>query len=90
MSVLFDPEKNAINIEKHGVSLTEGDGVLNDTLGRTVEDTSSEGEARFNTISTNVFGSLYLLTWTNRDGVERVISVRKPDARERKSYEEKR
>ena len=27
----FDPKKNAINLRKHGVSLAEGDGVLNDT-----------------------------------------------------------
>ncbi len=90
MPIEFDPEKNAANIEKYGVSLSEGDGVLNDPLGRTVEDTSSEVEVRFNTIGTNVFGSLYSVTWTKRGGVERVISVRKPDAKERKSYEEKR
>jgi uncharacterized DUF497 family protein len=37
MSPTFDPAKNAANVLKHGVSLSEGDGVLNDPLARTVE-----------------------------------------------------
>jgi len=28
----FDPKKNAANLRKHGVPLSEGDGVLNDPL----------------------------------------------------------
>ena len=38
MSPEFDPEKNAANIAKHGVSLAAGDGVLLDPLAVTVED----------------------------------------------------
>lgn len=38
MSAEFDPKKDAVNIKKHGVSLSEGDGVLNDPLALTVED----------------------------------------------------
>jgi len=33
----FDPAKDAANRRKHGVSLTEGDGVLNDPLALTIE-----------------------------------------------------
>ncbi len=50
MSTAFDPRKNQINLRKHGVSLSEGDGVLNDPLAVTVEDISTEGEQRFATI----------------------------------------
>jgi hypothetical protein len=32
----FDPNKDAENIARHGVSLTEGDGVLSDPLCLTV------------------------------------------------------
>ena len=42
----FDPDKDAANIAKHGVSLVEGEGVLSDPLGLTVEDGSSAGESR--------------------------------------------
>ena len=38
MSPEFDPKKNAANLAKHGVSLADGDGVLLDPLGITVED----------------------------------------------------
>lgn len=58
MAVEFDPKKDAANVKKHGVSLSEGDGVLNDPFALTVEDDDAEGERRFVTVGTNAFGSL--------------------------------
>jgi len=46
VSADFDPKKDAANVKKHGVSLSEGDGVLSDPLALTVEDDSAEGEQR--------------------------------------------
>ena len=43
MSANFDPKKDAANIKKHRVSLSQGDGVLSDPLALTVEDDSAEG-----------------------------------------------
>ena len=37
MGPKFDPDKDPGNIVKHGLSLVEGEGVLNDPLGLTVE-----------------------------------------------------
>jgi uncharacterized protein len=90
MGVVFDPSKDAANIAKHGVSLAEGDGVLSDPLCLTVEDAASEGEPRWVSIGTNLFGTLYVVVWTRRGRNERLISVRKPDPRERRAYEAKR
>lgn len=87
MSADFDPKKDAANFKKHGVSLSEGDGVLSDPLALTVEDESAEGEQRFVTIGTNVFGSLLVITHTPRREGPRIISVRKPDPKERRNYE---
>ena len=56
VSADFDPNKDAANIKKHGVSLSEGDGVLNDPLALTVEDDSAEGEQRFVTIGMKCSG----------------------------------
>lgn len=84
MSADFDPKKNAANIKKHGVSLSEGNGVLSDPLALTVEDDRAEGEQRFVTIGMNVFGTLMVVVHTPRSGGPRVISVRKPDPKERK------
>ena len=87
MSAEFDPKKDAANIRKHGVSLSEGDGVLNDPLALTVEDGTAEGEQRFVTIGMNAFGSLMVVIHTPRRGGSRIISVRKADPRERRNYE---
>ena len=87
MSADFDPKKDAANIKKHGVSLSEGDGVLSDPLALTVEDDSAGGEQRFVTIGVNVFGIVMVVVHTPRRDGPRVISVRKPDPRERRNYE---
>ena len=87
MSASFDPKKDAANIKKHGVSLSEGDGVLSDPLALTVEDDSADGEQRFVTIGMNVFGKLMVVVHTPRRDAPRFISVRKPDPRERRNYE---
>ncbi len=88
MSAGFDPKKDAANIKKHGVSLSEGDGVLSDPLALTVEDDGAVGEQRFVSIGMNVFGTLMVVVHTPRSDGPRVISVRKPDPKERRNYEE--
>ena len=88
MDIEFDPKKNTANLRKHGVSLAEGDGVLNDPLALTIEDEAAEGEQRFLTLGMNVLGALMVVVWTRRGESIRVISVRKAEPRERRAYEE--
>jgi uncharacterized DUF497 family protein len=77
VSIEFDPKKDAANLKKHGISLSEGDGVLNDPLALTIEDRSAEGEQRFLTIGTNIFGSLLVVVHTPRaKGYESSLCVR--------------
>jgi uncharacterized DUF497 family protein len=87
MAIQFDPDKDEINIEKHGVSLLEGDGVLNDPLALTTEDDDSEGEVRFVTLGMNAFGATMVVVWTPRDEDIRIISVRQAEPKERRDYE---
>ncbi|HVO22987.1 MAG TPA: BrnT family toxin [Candidatus Margulisiibacteriota bacterium] len=87
VATTFDPKKDAANIRKHGISLTEGDGVLSDPLALTVEDTAAVGEQRFVTIGANVFGQLRVVVYTHRGSDQRIISVRKPEPREVRDYE---
>jgi uncharacterized DUF497 family protein len=61
--------------------------VLSDPLALTVEDESAEGEQRFVTIGINVFGILMVVVHTHRREGPRIISVRKPDPKERRNYE---
>jgi uncharacterized protein len=84
----FDPKKDATNLQKHGVSLAEGDGVLNDPLALTVEDISAEREPRFVSIGMNVFGQLRVVVYSLRADDARIISVRKPEPKEVRAYEE--
>jgi len=60
----FDPKKNAINLRKRGVSLSEGDGVLDDPLALTIEDSSAEDEQRFVTLGANALGDLMVVVWS--------------------------
>ena len=88
MSPTFDPEKNAANIAKHGVSLAQGDGVLHDPLALTIEDDSAQLEVRWVTIGMNSFGALMVVVWADRDDEVRLISARRAEPKERRSYEE--
>ena len=87
MDPKFDPDKDVANIAKHGVSLVEGEGVLNDPLGLTVEDESSAGESRWITVGMNAGGEILVVVWTERENGDRLISVRRATAKERKDYE---
>ena len=87
METTFDPRKNAINLRRHQVSLTEGDGVLNDPLALTIEDDSAQGEQRFVSIGMNTFGRLMVVVYTYRGEDIRLIPVRHAEPKERRAYE---
>ena len=87
MGITFDPKKNLLNIRRHRVSLTEGDGVLNDPLALTIEDDDAEGEQRFVSIGMNTFGDLMVIVYTHRGEDFRLISVRRAEPKERRAYE---
>ena len=89
MSIEFDPAKDDANRHKHGVSLAEGDGVLNDPLALTMEDEHVEGEQRFVTLGMNIFDSLMIVVWAPRGADTRLISVRKAEPKERRNYEKR-
>ena len=88
MTATFDPKKDAANITKHGVSLTDGDGVLSDLLAVTIEDVLARGGQRLVTLGANTFGALMVVVWTQWGDDFRIISVRKPTRKERRTYEE--
>ncbi|MEW6221527.1 MAG: BrnT family toxin [Thermodesulfobacteriota bacterium] len=53
--------------------------------GKSVGPVPAEGEQRFVTLGSNVFGLLRVVVWTHRGESIRVISVRKPTPRERRA-----
>ena len=88
MRFQYDPAKAAANLNKHGVSFADAEGVLEDSLALTVQDPDSEGETRFITIGMGNAGELLVAVYTERNDEYRIISARRPTRKERRSYED--
>lgn len=86
MELSFDPDKNRINLRKHGIDLADTEAVFYDLNAITVEDRDHE-EQRFVTLGMDGLGQLLVVCYTYRDDTIRVISARKAEAHERKVYE---
>lgn len=87
MRVDYDPAKAAGNLRKHKVSFADAEGVLQDPMALTVEDSSSAGERRFVSLGLGNAGALLLVVYTEHDDAYRLISARRPSRREREQYE---
>jgi len=87
MRFRYDPAKAAANLKKHRVSFADAEGVLDDPLAVTVEDSDAAGEPRFVTVGLGSAGELLVAVWTERDDACRLISVRRPTRKERKHHE---
>ncbi len=81
MEIEFDPDKDAANIAKHGISLARA---VELELLAYVED-HRYAEPRFRLYGF-IDGIAYCLAGTNRDGRIRVISLRRARAKELKRH----
>ncbi len=89
MEFEWNPDKAALNLEKHGVSFQEAATVFNDPLSMTFPDPDhSIGESRYVIIGLSRFGQLLVVAHTDRDAKVRIISARKATRQERKFYEQ--
>ncbi len=79
--VVFDPDKDAANIAKHGVSLHRAADIV-------FEESLVEADARFDYRESRwiaygkLDGRLYVLVFTRREDRTRAISLRKANQRE--------
>lgn len=84
----WDDRKEEVNIRKHGVDFWEAQTVFYDPLGREFID-SAQAEERFILIGASARSRLLLVVYAEKDGdVIRIISARKPTAKEKQIYEE--
>lgn len=85
MEIEYDPEKDAINRAKHGLSLEHARGM--DLTAALVQPDRryAYGEERFQALGP-IDGRLHLLAYTMRGTTVRAISLRKANDRERKRY----
>ena len=82
-----DPQKAAVNIKKHGVSLADAEGVFHDPLAVHIEDPDAEYEQRFVGVGIGSSGAVLVIAYAYDGDVIRVISTRRASRRERKDYE---
>jgi uncharacterized protein len=87
MEIEWDPNKAAINREKHGVRFSDAESVLFDPNALSMEDKDAEGEQRFIAIGVDHLSRLLSVVYTYRYENIRLISARPATRHERRQYE---
>jgi hypothetical protein len=89
MEFEWDPEKDADNQRKHGVSFDEAATVFGDPRAWTITDPDhAVDEQRFLTTGISTQQRLLIVAHTDRDDWVRLISARSVTAAERRTYEQ--
>lgn len=85
----WDPAKDTSNQQKHGISFDEAKSVFSDDFARLIADPEhSEEEERFILLGTSIESNLLIVCHCIRNGeTVRIISARKADRKERRTYE---
>ena len=87
MEVEWDPNKAAINLQKHSVRFSDAESVLFDPNALSFEDTTAQGEPRFIAIGMDHLWRLLVVVYTDRGNRVRLISARSATRSERQKYE---
>ena len=84
----WDPKKAADNLRRHKVSFETARGVFDDPFALDdIDDREDYGEERSNILGM-VEGRLLVVTYTLRAGTTRIISARKAEPHEKRTYHE--
>jgi len=85
MDIEYDPSKDALNQRKHGVSLALAES-FEWGIAQIEEDTRYDyDEQRFKATGL-IDGIVHVLIYCDREGITRIISLRKADRKEAKHY----
>lgn len=88
MKITFDPAKRQAALNERGLDFADA-AIVFAGLTLTVEDTRKDyGEPRFQTVG-YLGGRMVMVVWTPRDEARHVISMRKCNAREKATYQER-
>ena len=87
MELTYDPTKNASNLTKHGIALSEASKLDWGGLKVDADERFEYNEDRYIGFGP-IDGRLYCVAFTYRGEVVRVISLRKANKREKRAYEE--
>ena len=88
MDVFWNPSKARVNLKKHGVRFADASTALFDPVALTIEDTDSVGEQRFVTIGRDATGKILVVVYAWREDNVRLISARRANRWEIRTYEE--
>jgi uncharacterized DUF497 family protein len=89
LKFVWDREKAAANLVKHGVDFEDAITAFDDPLSITILDPDhSEGEERFLLVGHSRVGHLLVIAHTERGNEIRLINARPATRRERQKYEE--
>jgi len=81
----FDPNKDRLNLDKHGLSLSMAEGLDWDAALLWIDDRQDYGETRILALAP-MAEVLYYVAFVDRTNVRRVISLRRANRREVKRY----
>jgi uncharacterized DUF497 family protein len=86
MKIAFDPAKDALNRERHGLSLAFGSSIFEDPDHLILATIRPEdGEDRYKVVG-QVDGKLYSAVYVERTHMIRFISVRRSNSHEQRAY----
>ncbi|MBA3415359.1 MAG: BrnT family toxin [Chloroflexia bacterium] len=89
MEFEWDPAKDALNIEKHGIAFEDAEDVFADPERLAEDSTKPEfGEERRRAIG-RLGPNVVTVVFTDRNGRRRIISARRADKHERARYDER-
>lgn len=88
MAVVFDPDKQARNLSKHGISLARAEEMDMAEAVVRVDDRFDYGETRYIAFG-EIDDALHCLVFTFRGSNVRAISLRKANRRENRRYGQK-
>ncbi|MBV8938504.1 MAG: BrnT family toxin [Alphaproteobacteria bacterium] len=86
MKLIYDPAKNAINIAKHGIDLSEAEWFDWETAAFALDLRKDYGEPRIIAVG-NISRRSHVAVFTLRGDSARIISLRKANARDRRNNE---
>jgi uncharacterized DUF497 family protein len=87
VKITWDPAKAKSNRLKHQVWFPDVEAVFYDPMAITIDDISSQGEARLVSIGKDSVDRTMVVVYTYRDDCIRLISARKANRNERQAYE---
>ncbi len=85
MDFEWDEKKRQANLAKHGVDFRRVPQLFGGPTIEDVDDRQDYGETRFNCLG-EIEGRVYAVAYTWRGANRRIISARKANAREQKTY----